>query len=36
MMGLSFAPATGKIIADLLSAEKSPVALDLMSPDRFA
>jgi D-amino-acid dehydrogenase len=36
MMGLSLAPATGKIIADLLSAEKSPVALDLMSPDRFA
>jgi len=36
MMGLSLAPATGKIIADVLSGEKSPVALDLLSPDRFA
>lgn len=36
MMGLSLAPATGKIVADLLSGEKSPVALELMSPDRFA
>lgn len=36
MMGLSLAPATGKIIADVLSGENSPVALDLLSPDRFA
>jgi D-amino-acid dehydrogenase len=36
MMGLSLAPATGRIIADVLSGEKSPVALELMSPDRFA
>ena len=36
MMGLSLAPATGKIIADLLSSEQSPVPLDLISPDRFA
>lgn len=36
MMGLSLAPATGKIIADMLSGENSPVKLDLMSPDRFA
>ncbi len=36
MMGLSLAPATGKIVADVLSGEKSPVALDLISPDRFA
>lgn len=36
MMGLSLAPATGKIVAELLSSENSPVALDLMSPDRFA
>ena len=35
MMGLSLAPATGKIVADVLSGEKSPLALDLMSPDRF-
>ena len=36
MMGLSLAPATGRIIADILAGEKPPVALDLMSPDRFA
>ena len=36
MMGLSLAPATGKIVAELLSGENSPVNLDLMSPDRFA
>jgi D-amino-acid dehydrogenase len=36
MMGLSLAPATGKIVADLLGGENSPVALELMSPDRFA
>ncbi|HRH95158.1 MAG TPA: FAD-dependent oxidoreductase [Prosthecobacter sp.] len=36
MMGLSLAPATGKIIAELIICEKSPVALELMSPDRFA
>jgi D-amino-acid dehydrogenase len=36
MMGLSLAPASGKIVADVLSGEKSPVVLDLMSPDRFA
>ena len=36
MMGLSLAPATGMIIANLLMGEKPPVALDLMSPDRFA
>lgn len=36
MMGLSLAPATGKIIADVLSSKQSPVALELMSPDRFA
>ena len=36
MMGLSLAPATGKIVSDLLAGEKPAVALDLMSPDRFA
>jgi len=35
MMGLSLAPATGCIVAGLLSGEKTPVTLDLMSPDRF-
>jgi D-amino-acid dehydrogenase len=36
MMGLSLAPATGKIVSALLCEEIPPVALDLMSPDRFA
>lgn len=36
MMGLSLAPATGKIVSDLIVGDKPPVALDLMSPDRFA
>lgn len=36
MMGLSLAPATGKIIADMLCGGQPSVALDLMSPDRFA
>ncbi len=35
MMGLSLAPATGKIVADLLAGENVPLKLDLMSPDRF-
>jgi len=36
MMGLSLAPATGRIVSELLAGEKSSVQLDLMSPDRFA
>jgi len=36
MMGLSLAPATGNIVSSLLAGEKSPVTLDLLSPDRFA
>lgn len=36
MMGLSLAPATGRIVADLLADERPSVALDLMSPDRFS
>lgn len=36
MMGLSLAPATGRIVAEVLSGERSSVKLDLMSPDRFA
>ena len=35
MMGLSLAPATGKIVSALLCEEIPPVALELMSPDRF-
>lgn len=36
MMGLSLAPATGKIIAQVLTGEPTSVPLELMSPDRFA
>ena len=35
MMGLSLAPATGQIIASLLSNEPSPIPLSLFNPDRF-
>ena len=35
MMGLSLAPATGRIVSELLADEKSSVKLELMSPDRF-
>ena len=35
MMGLSLAPATGQIIASLLSNEPSPIPLTLFNPDRF-
>ena len=36
MMGLSLAPATGKIIADQLAGEPAPFDLKLCSPDRFS
>ncbi|MES2596365.1 MAG: FAD-dependent oxidoreductase [Verrucomicrobiota bacterium] len=36
MMGLSLGPATGKIVASVIDGERAPVALDLLSPDRFA
>ena len=36
MMGLSLAPATGRIVSELLSGEMPSVALDLASADRFA
>lgn len=36
MMGLSLAPATGRIVSELLAGEKSSMTLDLLSPDRFA
>lgn len=35
MMGLSLAPATGLIAANLITGAPSPVPLELMSPDRF-
>jgi D-amino-acid dehydrogenase len=36
MMGLSLAPATGQIIASILSNEPSPIPLALFNPDRFS
>jgi D-amino-acid dehydrogenase len=36
MMGLSLAPATGKIVSDLIAGESSNLPLELLSPDRFA
>jgi len=35
MMGLSLAPITGKLIADLLDGEKPALDLSLLSPDRY-
>jgi D-amino-acid dehydrogenase len=35
MMGLSLAPGTARVVADLLTGETPPVALELFSPDRF-
>ena len=35
MMGLSLAPITGQLIAQLLSGEKSSIDLSALSPDRF-
>ncbi len=36
MMGLSLAPATGTIVANLIDGSPPLVSLDLLSPDRFA
>jgi D-amino-acid dehydrogenase len=35
MMGISLAPISGKIVADLIQAKKPPVDLDALRPDRF-
>jgi D-amino-acid dehydrogenase len=35
MMGLSLAPATGRIVADLLEEKKPEVDLGLLDPERF-
>jgi D-amino-acid dehydrogenase len=35
MMGVSLAPVTGRLVADLLSNEKTSIALDALRPDRF-
>ena len=36
MMGLSLAPITGRIVAELVAQAQPCVSLDLLSPDRFA
>ncbi len=36
MMGLSLAPITGRLVAEILSGEKPSLALGLLSPDRFS
>jgi D-amino-acid dehydrogenase len=36
MMGLSLAPATGQIVADIVTGMPTSIPLDLMSPDRFS
>ena len=36
MMGMSLSPITGKIVAEIVSGEKPPFDLSLLSPDRFA
>ncbi len=36
MMGLSLAPITGKLVAELLSGEAPAIPLGALSPDRYA
>jgi D-amino-acid dehydrogenase len=36
MMGLSLAPITGQIVAELLAGEAVPFDLEMLAPDRFA
>jgi D-amino-acid dehydrogenase len=36
MMGLSLAPVTGRIVADLVAGDPPPLDLRLLSPDRYA
>jgi D-amino-acid dehydrogenase len=35
-MGLSLAPITGKLVAEILSGEKPSLSLALLNPDRFS
>jgi D-amino-acid dehydrogenase len=35
MMGMSLAPVTGKIVADIIDEKQPAVAIDLLKPDRF-
>ena len=36
MMGVSLAPITGKLIAELLAGEAPSLAIGALAPDRFA
>jgi len=36
MMGVSLAPITGELIAQVLSGEKTSISISALSPDRFA
>jgi D-amino-acid dehydrogenase len=36
MLGLSLGPITGKLMAEILSGEKPSIAIDALSPDRYA
>jgi D-amino-acid dehydrogenase len=36
MMGLSLAPVTGRLVAQLLAGEEPQIGLGLLSPDRYA
>ncbi len=36
MMGLSLAPITGQLVAEILSGEKPSIAIDSLRPDRFS
>jgi glycine/D-amino acid oxidase-like deaminating enzyme len=36
MMGVSLAPVTGMLVAQVLSGEATSIAIDALSPDRYA
>jgi D-amino-acid dehydrogenase len=36
MMGLSLAPITGRIVADLVGGQRPEIDIALLAPDRFA
>jgi len=36
MMGLSLGPITGKLMAEVLAGEKGSIAIEQLSPDRYA
>ena len=36
MLGVTLAPATGRLVSEVLGGRKPSVSLDLLRPDRFA